>query len=268
VRIHEIVRRHLGEGGRVIAPGTARELITPNMLPEGTVIDKAEGASAVLAAEQGDVVVLIALGDIPAVAEVLELLPADAVAVLVLTVPPEKLPVGAVLETLHASGAQVLDAVAVQRLSTPAVAVVVGHGRPLALPTAYLSRGVGEADLFEALRRIVGEWVLESFVRRAETRLAEVEAKRDVEERSNLQRTIAARDETISSLEMQVERLNELEMQVEWLDEELATCQSRSADRQRRIEHLERSRSVRVGRAVNRVRRYWSRWLPTRNRTN
>ena len=159
---------------------------------------------------------------------------------LVLTVSPEKLPVGVVLEALHASGAQVIDAVALQQ-GAPAVAVVAGRRKPWVLPTAYLSRGVGETDQDAALRRIVSEWVLESFVRRAETRLAE-----------------AARDETISSLRMQMERLND----------DLAASQSRSAEQQQRVEALEGSRSVRLGRAVGKLRRRSSHWLPARNPTN
>jgi hypothetical protein len=239
VRVHEIVRRHLGDGGRVIVPRTAREFIIPGTLPDGSMVDAVEDSAAVCAAEQGDVI-LLALGDNPAAADVLLGLPTDAIAVLVLTVSPEKLPVGVVLEALHASGAQVIDAVALQQ-GAPAVAVVAGRRKPWVLPTAYLSRGVGETDQDAALRRIVSEWVLESFVRRAETRLAE-----------------ATRDETISSLRMQMERLND----------DLAASQSRSAKQQQRVEALEGSRSVRLGRAFGKLRRRSSRWLPARNPTN
>jgi hypothetical protein len=243
VRLHEIVRQHLGDSGRVIAPRSAREFIIPGMLPDGTILDAIDDSAAVCAAKQGDVI-LLALGDKPAAADVLAGLLADAIAVLVLTVPPEQLPVGAVLEALHTSGAQVLDAVALQQGTPAAVAVVARHGKPWLLPTTYLSRGVGEADQDAALRRILGEWVLESFVRRAESRLAEVEAKRTAEERSNLQE------------------------QIERLTDELAASQSRSAERQRRIEALEGSRPVRLGRAVGRLRRRSSHWLPARNPTN
>lgn len=238
MRVHEIVRRHLGDGGRVIVPPTAREFIIPGTLPDGSMVDAVEDSAAVCAAEQGDVI-LLALGDNPAAADVLAGSPADATAVLVLTVSPEKLPVGAVLEALHASGSQVIDAVALQQ-GAPAVAVVAGRRKPWVLPTAYLSRGVGEADQDAALRRIVSEWVLESFVRRAE------------------QEAVAARDETISSLRMQMERLND----------DLAASQSRSAEQQQRVEALEGSRSVRLGRAVGKLRRRSSHWLPARNPTN
>jgi uncharacterized coiled-coil protein SlyX len=249
VRVDEIVRRHLGDGGRVIVPRTAREFIIPGTLPDGTMVDATEDPTAVSAAEQGDVV-LLALGDNPATADFLELLSADSIAVLVLTVPPEKLPVGAVLEALHASRTQVLDAVAVQH-SKPAVAVVAGRPKSVMLPAAYLSRDVGEAYQDGALRRIVGEWVLESFVRRAETHLAEAEAKRSADERSNLQQTVAARDETI-------DRLNN----------ELAASQSRLAERQRRVEALEGSRLVRLGRTVSRRLRHVRWWRHVRNPTN
>src|SRR5829696_5518467 len=172
------------------------------------MVDAPDDSIAVSMATPGDLVLLM-FADSPAGAEVLDSLPADSAAVLVLTVPPEKLPVGAALEALHACGSQVLDVVAVQRLSTPAVAIVAGNPRELALPTPYLTRGVGEVDPDSALRRIVGEWVLESFVRRAETRLSdleakrsleershlEVEAKRSAEERSHLQQTVDAREE-------------------------------------------------------------------------
>jgi hypothetical protein len=248
VRVDQIVRRHLGDGARVIVPRTAREFIIPGTLPYGAMVDATEDSTAVSAAEQGDVV-LLALGDNRAT-DFLELLPADSIAVLVLTVPPEKLPVGAVLEALHASRAQVLDAVAVQH-SKPAVAVVAGRPNSVMLPAAYLSRDVGETDQDGALRRIVGEWVLESFVRRAETHLAEADAKRSAEERSNLQQTVAARNETI-------DRLNN----------ELAANQSRLAERQRRVEALEGSRSVRVGRTVSRLLRHVRWWRHVRNPTN
>jgi hypothetical protein len=241
VRVDEIVRRHLGDGGRVIVPRTAREFIIPSKLPDGAMVDATEDSTAISAAEQGDVV-LLALGDNPAT-DFLELLSADSIAVLVLTVPPEKLPVGAVLEALHASRTQVLDAVAVQH-SKPAVAVVAGRPNSVMLPAAYLSRDVGEAYQDGALRRIVGEWVLESFVRRAETHLAEAEAKRSAEERSNLQQTVAARNETIDRL-----------------SNELAASQSR-------VEAIEGSRLVRVGRTVSRLLRHmrWRRHV--RNPTN
>lgn len=232
MRVDEIVRRHLGNGGRVIVPGSAREFIIPGTLPDGTMVDATEDSTAVSAAEQGDVV-LLALGDSPATADFLELLSADSIAVLVLTVPPEKLPVGAVLEALHASRTQVLDAVAVQH-SKPAVAVVAGRPKSVMLPAAYLSRHVGEAYQDGALRRIVGEWVLESLVRRAETHLAEAEAKRSAEERSDLQQTVAR------------------------LKNELAASQSQLAERQRRVVALEGSRLVRVGRTVRRLLRHVS----------
>jgi hypothetical protein len=201
-----------------------------------------------------------------------------------------------------------------QRLSTPAVAIVAGKVTQLALPTAYLSRGVGEADHDSALRRIVGEWVLESFVRRAEICVSEVEARRSAEERSqlelevkrsaeecsqlelevkrsaeecsqlelevqrsaeersqleieakrsaeelsHLQETVAARDEAIGSLEMKIDRLNQ----------ELAASQSRLAKQQQRVEILEGSRYVRIGRAVYRLRTHLRRWFPTPASTN
>jgi hypothetical protein len=65
VRVHEIVRRHLGDGGRVIVPRTAREFIIPGTLPDGSMVDAVEDSAAVCAAEQGDVI-LLALGDNPA----------------------------------------------------------------------------------------------------------------------------------------------------------------------------------------------------------
>jgi hypothetical protein len=277
VRLHEIVLQNLGTSGRVIASASERALIPPGLLPNVAIIDAPDVSIAVSTATPGDLVILM-LADSPAGAEVLDSMPADSTAVLVLTVPPEKLPVGAVLEALHACGSQVLDVVAVQRLSTPSVAIVAKKLRQLALPTAYLSRGgVGEAtDHDSALRRIVGEWVLESFVRRAEIRLSEVEAKRSAEERSQLQQTVAARDEAIGSLEMQIERLNQqlaasqssLEMQIERLNQELAASQSRFAKQQERLEVLEGSRSVRIGRTVYRLRTRVRRWFPTPGSTN
>jgi hypothetical protein len=279
VRLHEIVLQHLGASGRVIASASTLALIPPGTLPNVAMVDAPDDSIAVSMATPGDLVVLM-LDDSPAGAEVLDSLPTDSTAVLVITVPPEKLPVGAALEALRACASQVLDVVAVQRLSTPAVAIVAGNLRQLALPTPYLSRGVGEADHDSSLRRIVGEWVLESFVRRAEIRLSEVEAKRSAEERSHLeaeakrsaeershleaeakrsaeershlQQTVAARDEAIGSLEMQIDRLNQ----------ELAASQSRFAKQQQRVEILEGSRSVRIGRTVYRLRTHLRRWSP------
>ena len=291
--------QNLGASGRVIASASTLALIPPGTLPNVAMVDVPDDSIAVSRATPGDLVLLM-LAESPAGAEVLDSLPTDSTAVLVLTVPPEKLPVGAALEALHACGSQVLDVVAVQRLSTPAVAIVAGNPRQLALPTPYLSRGVGEADHDSALRRIVGEWVLESFVRRAEIRLAEVEAKRSAEERSHLeveakrsaeershleleakrsaeershleleakrsaeershlQQTVAARDEAIGALEMQIDRLNQ----------ELAASQSRFAKQQQRVEILESSRSVRIGRAVYRLRTHLRRWFPTPGSNN
>jgi hypothetical protein len=285
VRLHEIVLQNLGASGRVIASGSALARIPPGTMPNVAMVDAPGDSIAVSMATPGDLVLLM-LADSPAGAEVLDSLPIDCTAVLVLTVPPEKLPVGAALEALHACGSQVLDVVAVQRLSTPAVAIVAGNLRQLALPTPYLTRGVGEADHDSALRRIVGEWVLESFVRRAEIRLSdveakrsleershleveakrsgeershlEVEAKRSAEERSHLQQTVAARDEAIGSLDMQIDRLHH----------ELAASQSRFAKQQQRVEILEGSRSVRIGRAVYRLRTHFRRWFPTPGSTN
>ena len=265
MRLHEIVLQNLGASGRVIASGSALARIPPGTMPNLAMVDAPGDSIAVSMATPGDLVLLM-LADSPAGAEVLDSLPIDCTAVLVLTVPPEKLPVGAALEALHACGSQVLDVVAVQRLSSPAVAIVAGNLRQLALPSPYLSRGVGEADHDSALRRIVGEWVLESFVRRAEIRLSEVEAKRSLEERSHLeveakrsaeershlQQTVAARDEAIGSLEMQIDRLNQ----------ELAASQSRFAKQQQRVEILEGSRSVRIGRTVYRLRTHLRRWSP------
>jgi hypothetical protein len=289
VRLHEIVLQNLGACGRVIASGSALALIPPGNLPNVAMVDAPDDSSAVSMATPGDLVLLM-LADSPAGAEVLDSLPADSAAVLVLTVPPEKLPVGAALEALHACGSQVLDVVAVQRLSTPAVAIVAGNPRQLALPTPYLTRGVGEADHDSALRRIVGEWVLESFVRRAEIRLSDVEAKRSLEERSqleveanrsaeersDLQQTVAARDEAIGSLETEIDRLKQelavsqssLEMQIDRLHHELAASQSRYAKQQQRVEILEGSRSVRIGRVVYRLRTHLRRWFPTPGSTN
>jgi hypothetical protein len=295
VRLHEIVLQNLGASCRVIASGSALALIPPGTLPNVTMVDAPDDSIAASMATPGDLVLLM-LADSPAGAEVLDSLPADSAAVLVLTVPPEKLPVGAALEALHACGSQVLDVVAVQRLSTPGVAIVAKKLSEPALPTPYLSRGVGEADHDGALRRIVGEWVLESFVRRAEIRLADAEAERSAEERSQLQQTVAARDETIGSLEMQVERLNQqlaasqsslemqaarlneqlaasqssLEIQIKRLNEQLATSQSRFAKQQQRIQTLEASRSVRIGRAIYRLRTgsHLRRWFPTPGSTD
>ena len=285
MRLHEIVLQHLGASGRVIASASTLALIPPGTLPNVAIVDAPDDSIAVSMATPGDLVVLM-LADGPAGAEVLDSLPTDSTAVLVITVPPEKLPVGAALEALRACASQVLDVVAVQRLSTPAVAIVAGKLRQLALPTPYLSRGVGEADHDSSLRRIVGEWVLESFVRRAEIRLSEVEAKRSAEERSHLeaeakrsaeershleaeakrsaeershlQQTVAARDEAIGSLEMQIDRLNQ----------ELAASQSRFAKQQQRVEILEGSRSVRIGRTVYRLRTHLRRWSPNPGSNN
>jgi hypothetical protein len=275
VRLHEIVLQNLGPTGRVIGSASTLALIPPGLLPNVAMVDAPDVSIAVSTATPGDLIILM-LADGPAGAEVLDSLPADSTAVVVLTVPPEKLPVGAVLEALHACGSQVLDVIAVQRLSTPAVAIVTGNLRQLALPTPYLSRGVGEADHDSALRRIVGEWVLESFVRRAEIRNFEVETKRSTEERSQLQQTVAARDEAIGSLETQIERLNQelaanrssLETQIERLNQELAASQSRFAKQQQRVEILEGSRSVRIGRTIYRLRTHLRRRFPTASSTN
>jgi hypothetical protein len=270
VRLHEIVLQNLGVGGRVIASPSARALFLPGVLPELAIVDVPDDSIAVSTATPGDVVLLM-LGDSPAGAEILDSLHADSTAVLVLTVPPEKLPVGAALEALHVGGSQVLDVVAVQRLRTPAVAIVAGHLRQLALPTPYLSRGLWEADHDSALRRIVGEWVLESFVRRAETRLSEVEAERSAEERAQLQQTVAARDEECSQLQQTVaardEAISSLAMQIDRLNLELTASQSRFAKQQQRVEILEGSRSVRIGRVIYRLRTHVRRWFPARGST-
>jgi hypothetical protein len=259
----------------VIASASARALILPGSLPNVAIVDAPNNSIAVSSATPGDLV-LLRLADSTVGAEVLDSLPVDSTAVLVLTVPPEKLPVGPTLEALHACGSQVLDVVAVQRLSTPAVAIVAGKLRQLALPSPYLSRGVGEADHESALRRIIGEWVLESFVRRAEIRLSEVEAKQGAEERSHLQQTVAARDEAIGSLETQIDRgkqelaasQSSLEMQIDRLNQELAASQSQFAKQQQRVEILEGSRSVRIGRTIYGLRTRLRRWLPTSSSTN
>ena len=256
MRIHEIVVQNLVASGRVVASASAKGLISPATLPEVVIVETADDSIAVATATPGDVVLLM-LGESLVGADVLKSLPANATAVLLLTVPPEKLPVGAVLEALHAWGSQVLDVVAVQRLPTPAVALVVKHLRH-ALPIPYLSRSVGEADHDSALQRIVGEWVLESFVRRAETRLADEEATRSAEERSHLQQTVAARDEAISSLKMQIDGLNQ----------ELAASRNRVAKLQEHVEIFEGSRSVRMGRAINRLRADLRRWVLPRGSTN
>lgn len=99
-------------------------------------------------------------------------LPVGVTVLLLFEVEVADLPVGRVLAALAASKQQVLEAVVVSGVQTPTIAVVATRTDDLVAPQSYLAHDLepGDHQGPAALRRVLGEHVLEGLVQRARER--------------------------------------------------------------------------------------------------
>jgi hypothetical protein len=216
MRVHELILSRAvlvgDEPGRLLVHEGADVFVTNPIVAERMTVLPAAGETP-----RGNDVVLALVPDPLAVGALLAEIPDGVSAALVLTVPIDEIPVGAVLDAVLSAGAQVRDFVPVQSRHATCVLIAV-RGEPLVAPAAYLRPDAAQTDLNDgALKRLIAEWVVDGAVTRAKV-TADVlriqNAEREVAElRAQLDAARADNKRAMEDLEQEIKRTRrQLEM--------------------------------------------------------
>jgi hypothetical protein len=223
MRVFEVVEHHAAEVERVVARGLAADVLEQLRLP--AAIRTADDDAA---ARAGDLVVVDVPSDVDAVTGLADLVagvPDGALLLLLVHAPLAELPVGPIVGALTQAGLQVIEAAPVAH-SVFTAAVVARHPDGGVAFVPYLGNRVLVGPEHAQVRRVVNEHLVEGLIWRAR----EVEHDRLREELRSVHASLGSTREALRNAERQLE------------------------GERARLQAVESSRTMVVGRAVAEIR--------------